>query len=500
MMENMATDRKLIISRDRVTHDYKFFNPNDTRDKGNVIHLAAEKYKLDLSQKADWDTLHKNLGDIIGNHYMTNHDHIRPTRIVDLERPEAVVKYFNLKPLADRTWLENERKLSPEVIDSPAFIGKIFNKPFVDTKTGTTGLNTIFPIENQKGMIAIISRNTDWNMMVGGKDNGVWVSNIDMKTPPREMVIAESPLDAMAYHQLYPPKSPLERVYIATAGQPSSTQHLTIQGIINKTKPELLTLANDNEPSGIRFNILMMSRLLMPRQPVTGISTQIASSRHTNTMIVEIDHRSARAEAASIDALKDRIHQVLNRGLAEGTPKADIRTVTSRGDITQIEVDFPNQRHLLVRAENLTKEFRQTGEQVQIKRANEKDFNDDLKIDVARRQQQIQQIKDGRPERLRDEPVNLAPDWMQKLQVKLNNDRELAKKEQPVIKTGPTGLPLHRYEKGTLSNTLPKDGDRRVRKSPVKTKVAATPAGSGPTSEMKKKPAVNQKTKSTPKL
>lgn len=385
VLDNSATGQTIIVRRNSANGEYFYTNPKDNYDKGNIINLASRHYNLDLSTRSGWDELHKKLSDRLGNVYFTKHEVIQPHRFKQLEQgSETLVKYFNLKPLTDSSYLENERKIDRTTIDAPEFVGKILNKPFNDTKAGIAGTNTVFPLENEKGIIAISTRNTDWNSMVGEKQDGIWVSNINTAVKPKEMIILESPINALSYHQLHPPKNEFDRVYIATCGNASATQPLTIQKLINKLQPEKLILSNDNDPAGIRHNINMMSKLHMPQQPITGISVAIGSSKFRNTLYVEIKPELPTSPTPGVDQIKQRIGEVLNRRLNNEGDQAILSTITSRNDITQIRADFPNQRPLLIRAENLTKELRQSGLSIEIRRSMGKDWNDDLKEKHAR--------------------------------------------------------------------------------------------------------------------
>ena len=405
VLDNPTTGQTIIVRRNAASGEYFYTNPKDNYDKGNIINLASRHYNLDLSTRSGWDDLHKKLSDRLGNVYFTKHEVIQPHRFKQLEQgSESLVKYFNLKPLTDTSYLENERKIDRSIIDAPEFAGKILNKPFNDTKAGISGTNTVFPLENEKGIIAISTRNTDWNSMVGEKQDGIWVSNINPAVKPKEMVILESPINALSYHQLHPPKDAFDRVYIATCGNASATQPLTIQKLINKLQPEKLILSNDNDPAGIRHNINMMSKLHMPQQPVTGISVAIGSSKFRNTLYVEVKPELPTSLTPPVEQIKLRIGEVLNRRLHNEGDQATLSTITSRDDITQIRADFPNQRPLLIRAENLTKELRQSGASIEIKRSMNKDWNDDLKEKQARLLNQKQSTPT-----LNHQPVPLQP-------------------------------------------------------------------------------------------
>lgn len=388
VMEDATSNRKLIIGKNASNGQFYYWNPNDSNDKGTIIELLAQHKQLDLSRKEGWNELHRECGNMIGNVYFTQHDHItaQPTR--PQSRQEALTQYFKLDELKNTDFLNLDRRLTNETIYAPEFRNKIFNKSYIDKTYQTAGKNTVFPIENQGGVIGIINRNTVWNQIQGSKDNGVWASNVLPGVPVKEMVISEAPIDSLSYHQLNPPKQEGDRLYIATAGTLSAGQPLTIQSLINQANPERLILANDNDFQGIRYNINLMGSLILPNQPNTGITLRINNSAHSNTLIVEINNEIAAKNGVKtdIESIKDRIDQVMNRGFPPGAQKAKLNVITNRPDLTQLQVTFPNIRPLLIRAENITNELRQAGDKIIIKRAVENDWNQDLQIKATKDQ------------------------------------------------------------------------------------------------------------------
>lgn len=404
VMEDTDTARKLIVTKNQSTGHNMYFNPSDSRDKGSIIELVAEKMGLDLSKKEGWDQLHKACSSLIGNVYFTKHDHVTAQRAKPESRDEAISVYFKLDTLKNTDFLTLDRRLSPETIFAKEFENKVFNKPYIDKTYDTAGKNTAFPIENKEGIIGVINRNSVWNQIQGNKLDGVWVSNILPDKPVKAMVISEAPLDSMSFHQLNPPKDTGDRLYIATAGTLTAEQPVTIQYLINQTKPEQLILANDNDFQGIRYNINLMGKLLMPGQENTGITTHITNSAHTNTLMIEVNNPKTQSNGANltIDAINERVHAVMNRGYPPEAPKAVINVITNRDDLTQIQVSFPNIRPLLIRAENVTSELRQCGDKVVVKRAMENDWNEDLQLKAIKAQVHTQLGIKLTPEQIKD--------------------------------------------------------------------------------------------------
>lgn len=392
MMVDDASGRKLLLGVNAKSGDNYFYNPEDSRDKGTIIHLMAEFGKLDLSTKDGWEDLHRRASELIGNVYFSNHDHIRSMPKLEpgpTNREGAVAEYYKLKPLTDTTYLTQERLIAPEILLDPEFVGKILNRNFTavhpDSNETIRGVNTVFPLENELGMQGIIARQTAWNHTYGDKSSSMWVSNILPNTPVKEIVITENPINALSYHKLHPPQTAGTRVYIATAGQPAHHQYTSIQQLINTLKPEKLTLGFDNDLAGIRYNINAISRFHLPNQPLTPISVEISNNRYTNTLYIELQNADTTG-AGNLFAnqkaqhLRKRVEEILNRNIPVEGPRATIELITTRPELLQIRATFPNQRPLLIRAENIAKEFKQTGNHLVIHRSIENDFNDDLKV------------------------------------------------------------------------------------------------------------------------
>ncbi|PRY27803.1 uncharacterized protein DUF3945 [Spirosoma oryzae] len=388
VMKDDVTGRKLIVGRNQATSEYFYYNPNDSNDRGSIIELLAERLNLDLRQKSDWDTLHQEGSRLTGNVYLSNHDHVLPQPIRSHTRESAIGTYFKLDELKNTQFLEHDRRLSPETIMAPEFERKIFNKSFIDKTLDIAGKNTTFPIENREGIIGVINRNPTWNQIQGSKDDGVWLSNILPNQPVRELLVTEAPIDALSFHELNKPAVPGERLYVSTAGNVTSSQPTTIQYLIDQTKPQLLLLGMDNDLPGIRYNINLMGKLHMPGQPDTGIDVHVNNSQHTNRVIIGIDHQKAIGQGGgtSIESIVQRIGEVMNRGFPSEAPKAGINIISQRSNYTTVEVAFPNIRPLLIRAENLTAELRQTGDKIQVRRAIENDFNEDLQLKSVKQQ------------------------------------------------------------------------------------------------------------------
>ena len=468
-LEEEATGRKVIIHRANASGHYAYKSFEDERDKGTIINMVGQELKLDLGTREGWVKLHAHLSPMVGNVYAPDQQ-IRPTTQKDFPKLDesAIINMLDLQPLQNRAWLHS-RHIDDQTIDAPEFKGQIAQRPF-KAKSGYEVINTAFPMRNMDHLVTANTRDLKHNMLVGPKNDALWMSNIVAGVRPREIVIVENPLDALSHRQLYPPGQPGERLYLGSAGQPGGLQIGTVQRIIDRIKPERVVLGNDNDFSGIRFNIQYMGELKMPQQPASPWKAYLTSGNQKtqahNQLRLTAPQGVDLPQGQSPQIIAQRLEKLLNSGHLVDETKAVITIgKTYQGD-TEITASIPNNRSMLTRAENAVKEFRQTGELMVVKRSFEKDFNDDLKADVIKRAELVERIKQNRPESMRDRPVDLTPDWLKKFQIKANNDRIQAEKETPKIKYGPTGLPMTDYRKGETSNKLPDDGDIRASRTP----------------------------------
>ena len=469
-LKEESTGRKLIIHRVQETGHYAYKSFDDNRDRGTIINMVSQKLNLDLGSREGWNQLHAHLSPLVGNVY-NSHESIRPIGLKDVGHLDeaTTAKLLNIEPLQQRNWLYS-RHIEDKTIDAPEFKGQIVQRPF-ETKNGYTGTNTAFPMRNMEHIVTLNTRNTSHNMLVSPKSDSVWMSNVVPGIKPREIVITENPIDALSHYQLNPPRQPGERLYVSTGGQPGGLQLSTLQKIIDTIKPERFILANDNDFAGVRFNIQYMGTLKLPTQPDQSWQAYMTEGNqktgNPNQLRLTLPKGLETTPGRSPEELLIRIASVMNQGHLVEETKAKVNLgKTYLGD-TEITVDIPNNRPMLIRAENLTKEIRLTENHFLVNRSVEKDFNDDLKVKVDKNQQEIAKIRAARPENRQNEPISLQPEWLQKLQAQFKKDPEALVNQKSTVRVGPTGLPLHQYEKGAITNELPKDGAKRIRKDPT---------------------------------
>jgi len=273
----------LIVSR-KGDHQV-YLNPGDDRDSGSIIDFVKTRENQTLGQVRQ--TLRQYLGEPEQGMQAAASPPLptpaayapRPSEPADMEteaerRARLVAAVMGTHAaLTDRSYLHH-RHLSDETIDSPAFQGRVF------TSQQGNFRNTAFPLYNEHGIANVEQRNDDYKHLLQLPKTGVWVSHPTEgeDTPVQRLVVSESPVDAMSYHQLHHrgAESQPNTLYVATSGTVTERQVELIQKLIDKQEPKEVVLANDNDAAGRRFNINYLNELQAPRRAREVADGQVA--------------------------------------------------------------------------------------------------------------------------------------------------------------------------------------------------------------------------------
>lgn len=370
-----------------------YFNPNDGADKGTVVQFQHRR------GSGDWKDTIETLQRYIGDVPAPTQRHQQPPAVANPQpgrgqqptppadapaptREQAVVRSFDLKPLTDTTYLTG-RGLSNETIGSVEFESTVFNRTYFDRNRGKQYTNTVFPIKNEGGTVAIIVRNEGLKMVEGTRGDGVWISNPKVIEPggrADRLVIAENPIDAMAFHQLKPPVEGEKRLYLGTAGNLSSGAPDTVQKLIDRYQPKQIVLANDNDNGGFKNNINLIGRL---RYPGVAESSNVQAQLATPTpsqlrLTVSVSYPDQATGKQQVQELTERFSKALNKNAPDDEPEARIAVKGWQGNRTEFEISMPNTRQNLIRTQNELTEAKGLKEIVAIKLPVHKDFTEDM--------------------------------------------------------------------------------------------------------------------------
>ena len=249
VMEDLSGETKIVISRN-AQGQYWYFNPLNHQDKGTIIDFVLHRNNND--QENMWEELNFFL-----QHTETNSEGIESWT----SKPN-----FTYEPLKDTQFLE-KRGNSFQTIHAIEFKDRIFTHTY--KSGGLSFKNTAFPIYQEEEIIGLELKNTNYHGYASGsrKNEGFWLSNLDHIQPHQniEWVVAESALDCLSFHQLSPPQNQ-PRVYISLGGMITEGQLMVLQRRIDKHQLGGLILANDNDITGIRYNIELLGSLVLNPQ------------------------------------------------------------------------------------------------------------------------------------------------------------------------------------------------------------------------------------------
>ncbi|GAA4364191.1 hypothetical protein GCM10023185_33490 [Hymenobacter saemangeumensis] len=273
----------LIVSR-KGDHQV-YLNPGDDRDSGSIIDFVKTRENQTLGQVRQ--TLRQYLGEPEQGWQAATSPPLpaptayapRPAEPAEIEteaerRARLVAAVLGTHAaLTDRSYLHH-RHLSDDTIDSPAFQGRVF------TSQQGNFRNTAFPLYNEHGIATVEQRNDDYKRLLQLPKTGVWVSHPTegKDTHVQRLVVSESPVDAMSYHQLHHrgAEGQPNTLYVATSGTVTERQVELIQKLIDKQEPKEVVLANDNDAAGRRFNINYLNELQAPRRAREVADGQVA--------------------------------------------------------------------------------------------------------------------------------------------------------------------------------------------------------------------------------
>ena len=365
----------VIIYKNDHTNRHEFFNPNDGNDKGTVIDFQK------VRSNGDWKEVFYKIDSYLGNTPANYKPYVKLDPTSPPTREQAIQHEFKFQPLTNLVYLKS-RGLTEETISSPEFKNRIFNNTLKD-KDGNVFVNVVFPLKNETGTISAIVRNETYNKIDQKRIDASWITNTKHKEgDTQRLVIMESPIDGLSFHQLMPPQNDEKRVYLATAGKLSGTQPRFIQLAIDTLKPKQIILANDNDQAGINQNINIIGFIR-----IEGVEESKKIKAHLNlpqpsqaVLNVEFVHANQLEGKVLAQSVGNQIVNAINKNTPEGIEKdAKVQLLQNETNRSEIVVSFTNSRPNLIRLERALIDIKGLDELVLVKRSQEKDMNEDLK-------------------------------------------------------------------------------------------------------------------------
>lgn len=354
----------IVVFLNQTTRYQGYFNPVDTKDRGNILNFEFNRSGQNWRQAIG--TLDGYLNELKTGRIKKSKTILRPV-------PPPVAEFdanydFKFQPLSDFSYL-NQRGIANETIVADCFQGQVVNKTF--TYNGILYVNTAFPLRNQTGIVAAIVRNTQYNKIECSRGDACWVSNLTINDNDKvTMVITESPIDALSYHQLFLPTPSEKRLYVATAGNLSETQPHYIQYLIELYRPQQIVMANDNDKGGLFQNVKLMGEVI---HPDSSNNLRVTIQLHGQKMLLSFRYE--------VDSPHKEVH-VLEK-MADSYFKTAKKFVAPRND-GWVDVHLENTPTHLEELEKLLLQEKEPFNWLKVHKPHSKDFNEDLQLMAKR--------------------------------------------------------------------------------------------------------------------
>ena len=205
VMRHAATGDKVVISRAGPQQHWTYFAVGDPRDCGTVLDFLLHRGCPTLGSVRE--ELRRWSGD---NRPLVPPASFRDTTVAPPKDRRIVAAAFAAAFVVDTDPYLNSRGIRPETLRSARFQGT-----FRRDRRG----NVLFPHADGGGLSGFESKNYRWTAFSTGGVKALWRSNV---TPAdRRLVLTESAIDGLSYHQLAPDQ---RTSYASTAGTLSRHQ------------------------------------------------------------------------------------------------------------------------------------------------------------------------------------------------------------------------------------------------------------------------------------
>lgn len=226
---------KILVGVDQSDRHYFYYSVKDDRDCGSIIDFIQKRKNLNLGE------VRLELRPWINSSYSpTSTPTIEPIpkpEPASKDRHKILAQFENFEAIAAHPYLK-ARGISQQTTSDPRFEGTIHT----DSRN-----NVIFPHRDREGVCGYEIRNQNFKGFSSGGSKGLWVSQ--SKGGDRRLVICESPIDCLSYHQLFPDDSTR---YFATGGTISELQKDLLKTAFEKlhAKEGQIIIATDGDEAG----------------------------------------------------------------------------------------------------------------------------------------------------------------------------------------------------------------------------------------------------------
>ncbi|MEL4898038.1 DUF3991 and toprim domain-containing protein, partial [Crocosphaera sp. Alani8] len=225
---------KILVGVNQSDGHYFYSSVNNDRDSGSIIDFIQNRRTLNLGE------VRKELRPWINEPSNPPYSPKQPTPKLTPSSPDRhkiITQFEGFQAIVTHPYL-TRRGISQQTSNDPRFQGRIYT----DSHN-----NVIFPHADREGVCGYEMRNQQFKSFSKGGIKGLWASN--GSPDDTTLVICESPLDCLSYHQLFPDDTTR---YFATGGTLSDKQKTLLKGVFEKfhNKGGHIMIATDKDEAG----------------------------------------------------------------------------------------------------------------------------------------------------------------------------------------------------------------------------------------------------------
>ena len=225
---------KILVGLNQADGHYFYSSVNDDRDSGSIIDFIQNRRNINLGE------VRKELRPWINEPSNPPYSPQQATPKLTPSTPDRhkiITQFEGFNVIVTHPYL-TQRGISQQTTNDPRFQGRIYT----DSRN-----NVIFPHLDREGVCGYELRNQEFKSFSKGGIKGLWASN--GSPDDTTLVICESPLDCLSYHQLFPDDTTR---YFATGGTLSDKQKTILKGVFEKfhNKGGHIMIATDNDEAG----------------------------------------------------------------------------------------------------------------------------------------------------------------------------------------------------------------------------------------------------------
>lgn len=312
-----------------------YFKNNYRTFDGNVYNLINH-YKFNAQDYKNPNLFiqaHEFLKDFSGQNYMRPTIKI-PETSASNEYVKGSTKTLLSSPLKFALYLVS-RGILPSTLMHPTLYNTMYNTYYQENPYFQ---NISFLLKNSEFKnLSYIEKNLDYQSFKENvsTDGLLYVNNFK---DPKELIFSETPIDLISFAQMYH-KINEQTILTSSAGNINTEQLHFLAQLIEKNDIKSLTICNDNDVAGHRFDYNILSYLaeklnVLDEKSVIHKELYLKDTRNISISLYKdfCDHLIARLSLANIEihiAKPDGLHKDFNQVLCADKKISDILTSTN---------------------------------------------------------------------------------------------------------------------------------------------------------------------------